>query len=47
MADSFLAGGPNPALLLVSDSESETVRIGESIGLALRTGDTVLLSGDL
>jgi len=47
MADSFLAGGPNPALLLVSDSESETVRIGESIGLALRTGDTVCLSGDL
>jgi tRNA threonylcarbamoyl adenosine modification protein YjeE len=39
--------GPSPALLLVSDSEDETVRIGLSIGHALRKGDTVLLSGDL
>lgn len=36
-----------PALLLVSDSELETVRIGSAIGQALRTGDTVLLSGEL
>ncbi|MDA1279817.1 MAG: tRNA (adenosine(37)-N6)-threonylcarbamoyltransferase complex ATPase subunit type 1 TsaE [Chloroflexi bacterium] len=36
-----------PALLLISDSETETGRIGTSIGFALRTGDTVLLSGDL
>lgn len=40
-------GGPSPALLLVSDSEEETARIGKSIGNALRRGDTVLLSGDL
>jgi len=40
-------GGPSPALLLVSDSEEETSRIGKSIGTALRRGDTVLLSGDL
>jgi tRNA threonylcarbamoyl adenosine modification protein YjeE len=46
MVDHYSAG-PNPALLLVSDSEDETVRIGESIGHALRVGDTVLLSGDL
>ena len=39
--------GPVPALLLVSDSETETVRIGTAIGLALRSGDTVLLSGEL
>ncbi len=39
--------GPTPALLLVSDSEVETVRIGTAIGHALRTGDTVLLSGEL
>lgn len=39
--------GPSPALLLVSDSELETVRIGNAIGQALRTGDTVLLSGEL
>ena len=36
-----------PALLLVSDSECETNRIGVAIGQALRTGDTVLLSGDM
>ena len=49
MAENISASvvGPSPALLLVSDSESDTVRIGKSIGLALRTGDTVLLSGDL
>ena len=39
--------GPGPALLLVSDSELETVRIGSAIGQALRAGDTVLLSGEL
>lgn len=39
--------GFGPALLLVSDSESETVRIGRAIGHALRVGDTVLLSGEL
>jgi tRNA threonylcarbamoyl adenosine modification protein YjeE len=39
--------GPTPALLLVSDSELETVRIGSAIGHALRIGDTVLLSGEL
>ncbi len=38
---------PTPALLLVSDSELETVRIGSAIGQALRSGDTVLLSGEL
>ena len=38
---------PSPALLLVSDSEDDTVRIGKSIGYAIRSGDTVLLSGDL
>mgnify|MGYP000072943641 CR=1 FL=1 len=38
---------PSPALLLVSDSEDDTVRIGKSIGLSIRIGDTVLLSGDL
>ena len=38
---------PQPALLLVSDSELETVRIGTAIGRALRTADTVLLSGEL
>ena len=37
----------NSALLIVSDAEDDTVRIGKSIGYALRTGDTVLLSGDL
>lgn len=50
MAGNSYAGGavgPSPALLLISDSESDTVRIGKSMGLALRTGDTVLLSGDL
>ena len=49
MADrNFPAGtGPAPALLLVSDSALETVRIGSAIGQALRTGDTVLLSGEL
>ena len=36
-----------PALLLTSDSESDTIRIGNAIGQALRTGDTVLLSGEL
>ena len=41
------SAGPTPALLLISDSEAETVRIGKSIGHALRVGDTVLLSGDL
>ena len=40
----FAAG---PALLLVSDSDLETVRIGNAIGHALRIGDTVLLSGEL
>ncbi|MCZ6539720.1 MAG: tRNA (adenosine(37)-N6)-threonylcarbamoyltransferase complex ATPase subunit type 1 TsaE [Chloroflexi bacterium] len=39
--------GVGPALLLVSDSELETVRIGNAIGHALRIGDTVLLSGEL
>lgn len=39
--------GPTPALLLVSNSEGDTVRIGKSIGHALRVGDTVLLSGEL
>ncbi|MDP6667185.1 MAG: tRNA (adenosine(37)-N6)-threonylcarbamoyltransferase complex ATPase subunit type 1 TsaE [Dehalococcoidia bacterium] len=39
--------GPWPALLLVSDSEEETVRIGSAIGQVLRIGDTVLLSGEL
>jgi tRNA threonylcarbamoyl adenosine modification protein YjeE len=47
MADQRSANIPSPALLLISDSETETVRIGKSIGHALRTGDTVLLSGDL
>ncbi|NQW20233.1 MAG: tRNA (adenosine(37)-N6)-threonylcarbamoyltransferase complex ATPase subunit type 1 TsaE [Chloroflexi bacterium] len=47
MADVTLTGAPSPALLLVSDSEEDTVRIGKSIGHALRIGDTVLLSGDL
>ncbi|MDG0865753.1 tRNA (adenosine(37)-N6)-threonylcarbamoyltransferase complex ATPase subunit type 1 TsaE [Candidatus Lucifugimonas marina] len=47
MAGNVHMSGPSPALLLVSDSESETVRIGKSIGIALRAGDTVLLSGDL
>ena len=46
MVDNYSAG-PTPALLLVSDSEADTVRIGKSIGHALRVGDTVLLSGDL
>ena len=39
--------GLGPALLLVSDSDLETVRIGNAIGNALRIGDTVLLSGEL
>jgi tRNA threonylcarbamoyl adenosine modification protein YjeE len=47
MSNLHSGGAPSPALLLVSDSEQETVRIGASIGHALRTGDTVLLSGDL
>lgn len=47
MAENRSAAGPSPALLLVSDSELDTVRIGTAIGHALRTGDTVLLSGDL
>ena len=46
MVDNYSAG-PTPALLLVSDSEADTVRIGKSIGHAIRVGDTVLLSGDL
>jgi len=47
MVETSRAGPANPALLLVSDSEDDTVRIGKSIGYALRSGDTVLLSGDL
>jgi tRNA threonylcarbamoyl adenosine modification protein YjeE len=47
MDDQYLTNVPSPALLLISDSETETVRIGISIGHALRTGDTVLLSGEL
>ena len=47
MVDGIVSPGPAPALLLVSDSELETVRIGSAIGHALRTGDTVLLSGEL
>jgi tRNA threonylcarbamoyl adenosine modification protein YjeE len=47
MVEHASPGGPNPALLLISDSEVETTRIGKAIGLSLRTGDTVLLSGDL
>jgi tRNA threonylcarbamoyl adenosine modification protein YjeE len=47
MVDAQSVGAPSPALLLISDSEEDTVRIGKSIGHALRTGDTVLLSGDL
>ncbi len=39
--------GASPALLLVSDSEFETVRIGRAIGQSLRTGDSVLLSGEV
>lgn len=47
MVERTSTGGPSPALLLISDSEAETIRIGKSIGHSLRTGDTVLLSGDL
>ena len=47
MVERKSTNGPSPALLLISDSESETVRIGNAMGHALRTGDTVLLSGDL
>ena len=47
MVDGKSAAGPSPALLLVSDSESDTIRIGNAMGHAIRTGDTVLLSGDL
>ncbi len=47
MVEQKSTNGPNPALLLISDSESETVRIGNAIGHGLRTGDAVLLSGDL
>ncbi|MBN4064283.1 tRNA (adenosine(37)-N6)-threonylcarbamoyltransferase complex ATPase subunit type 1 TsaE [Dehalococcoides mccartyi] len=47
MANNFTANAPNPALLLISDSEADTVRIGRSIGYTIQTGDTVLLSGDL
>ena len=47
MFETSQSGPLNPALLLVSDSEDDTVRIGRSIGYALRTSDTVLLSGDL
>jgi len=47
MVETSQPGPLNPALMLVSDSEDDTMRIGKSIGYALRTGDTVLLSGDL
>ena len=47
MVDGKSAAGPSPALLLVSDSESDTIRIGNAMGHAIRTGDTVLLSCDL
>ncbi|MBH66647.1 MAG: tRNA (adenosine(37)-N6)-threonylcarbamoyltransferase complex ATPase subunit type 1 TsaE [Chloroflexi bacterium] len=47
MAEIDSANIPTPALLLTSDSESDTVRIGQAIGHSIRTGDTVLLSGDL
>ncbi len=47
MVDGKSALGPSPALLLISDSESDTIRIGNAMGHAIRTGDTVLLSGDL
>ncbi len=47
MSNHFSAGASGPALLLVSDSEQETTRIGKSIGHVLHAGDTVLLSGDL
>ena len=47
MVDGKSAAGPSPALLLISDSESDTIRIGNAMGHAIRTGDTVLLSGDL
>ena len=47
MVDGKSEVGPSPALLLISDSESDTIRIGNAMGHAIRTGDTVLLSGDL
>ena len=47
MVDGNFPPDPGPALLLVSDSELETMRIGSAIGHALRIGDTVLLSGEL
>jgi tRNA threonylcarbamoyl adenosine modification protein YjeE len=47
MVETSQPGPLNPALMLVSDSEDDTMRIGKSIGYALRTGGTVLLSGDL
>ena len=47
MAETNSANIPSPALLLTSDSESDTVRIGQAIGHSIRTGDTVLLSGEL
>lgn len=47
MAENTPVVGTSPALLLVSDNEDDTVRIGKSIGLSIRIGDTVLLSGEL
>ena len=36
-----------PALVVTSDAEARTVLLGRAVGMALRAGDVVLLSGEL